>query len=83
MCKHQIGLSWSDTGKGLLTLEYKILVETVNSCDTGTQLMTYSSLTLPPRVLSVINGHVGLKGILQNTPIVSSEIVSLWISTLI
>ena len=29
MCKHQIGLSWSDTRKGLLTLE-----NTVNICET-------------------------------------------------
>ena len=61
MCKHQIGLTWSDTGKGLLTLENKVLVETVNICETGPQLITYSSLTLPPRTLTVINVHVDLK----------------------
>ena len=55
-------LSWSDTGKGLLTLENKVLVETVNICKSGPQLITYSSLTLPPRTLSVINVHEDLKG---------------------
>ena len=61
MHKHQIGLSWSDTGKGLLTLEDKVLIETVNICEAGPQLMIYSSLTLP-RMLAVINAHVDLKG---------------------
>ena len=59
--KHQIGLSWSDTGKGLLTLENKLLLETMNICETGPQLMTYSSLTPPPRTLAVISIHVDLK----------------------
>ena len=58
MCKDQIGLSWSDTGKGLLTLENKVLVQTINICETGPQLMTYSSLTIPPRTLVVINVYV-------------------------
>ena len=62
MWKHQIGLSWSDNGKGLLTLEDKVLVETIDICEIGPQLMTYSSLTLPPRTSTVINVHVDLKG---------------------
>ena len=33
MQKHEIRLGWSDTGKGLLTLEDKVLVETVNVCE--------------------------------------------------
>ena len=61
MCKHQIGLHWSDTRKGHLTLENKVLVETVNICETGPHLMTYSSLTLPPMTLAVISIHVDLK----------------------
>ena len=61
MCKHQIGLSWSDAGKGLLTLENKVLVETINICETGPQLMSYSCLTLPTRILAVISIHVDLK----------------------
>ena len=39
-----------------------MLVETINVCEIGPQLMTYSSLTLPPRTLAVINAHVDLKG---------------------
>ena len=35
MKKHQIGLGWSDTGKGLLTLEDNVLVETVKVCEIG------------------------------------------------
>ena len=62
MHKHQIGLIWSGTRNGLLTLENKVLVETVHICETGPQLMTYSSLTLPPRPLAVLNVHVDLKG---------------------
>ena len=62
MPKHQIRLSWSDTRKGLLTLENKVLVDTINIFETGPQLMTYSSLTLPPKTLAVINVHVDLKG---------------------
>ena len=54
MPKHQIGLTWSDTTKGLLTLENKVLVETVNICEIDPQYMTYSSLTLLPRMLAVI-----------------------------
>ena len=61
MQKHQIRLSWLDTTKGLLTLEDKVLVETIDICEIGPQLMTYSSLTLPPRTLAVINVHVDLK----------------------
>ena len=61
MQKYKIILSWSDSGKGLLTLENKALVETVNICETGPQLMTYSSLTLPPRMLAVRNIHADLK----------------------
>ena len=53
-------LSWSDTGKGLLTLRNKVLVETVSICETEHQLMTYSSLTLPPRTLAVISIHADL-----------------------
>ena len=60
--KHQIGLCCSDTRKGFLTLENKVLIETVNICETGPQLMTYSSLNLPPRTLAVINVYAGLKG---------------------
>ena len=62
MHKHQIGLSWSDTGKGLLTLENRVLIETFNICETGPQLMIYSSLILLHRMLTVINAHVDLKG---------------------
>ena len=61
MHKHQIWLSWSNTGKGLLTLENKLLAETISICETGHQLMTYSRLPLLPRILAVINNHVGLK----------------------
>ena len=39
-----------------------MFVETVNICEIGPQLVTYSSLTLPPRMLAVINVHVDLKG---------------------
>ena len=49
MGKHQIVLGWSDTRKGLLTLEDKVLVETVDVCEIGHQLMACSSLTLPHR----------------------------------
>ena len=38
-----------------------MLVETVNIYETCPQLMTYSSLTLLPRTLAVINFHVDLK----------------------
>ena len=41
MQKHQIGLIWSVTRKGLLTLEDKMLVETINICDIGPQQMTF------------------------------------------
>ena len=68
MQKHQIGLSWSDMEKGLLTLEDKVLVETIDICEIGPQLIAYSSLTLPPRMLVVNNVHVDLKEILQNIP---------------
>ena len=61
MWKHQIGLRWLDTGKGLFTLEDKVL-QTVDICETGPQLLTYSSLNLPPRMLAVINVYVDLKG---------------------
>ena len=57
-----MGLTWSDTGKGLLTLQNKVLVEAVDIYEAGPQPMTYSSLTLPPRTLAVINVHVDLKG---------------------
>ena len=60
MHKHYIGFSWSDTGKGLLTLENKVLVETINICETSAQLMSYSSFTPPARML-VISVHVDLK----------------------
>ena len=62
MQKHQIKLGWSDTRKGVFTLEDKMLVETINVCEIGPQLMTCSSLILPPRTLAVINVHVDLKG---------------------
>ena len=61
MGKHHIGLSWSDTRKGHLTLKDKVLVGTVNICETGPQLMTHSNLTLPPRGLAVLGVHVDLK----------------------
>ena len=61
MCKHHIGLSWSDTRKGLLTLEDKVLVETVNIYETGPQLMIYSSLILSPMTLAIVSLHVDLK----------------------
>ena len=35
MYKHQIGLSWSDIRKGLLNLEDKMLVETIDICEIG------------------------------------------------
>ena len=75
MQKHQMGLVWLDTGKGLLTLEDKVLVETVNVCEIGPQLMTYSSLALPPRTLSVINVHVDLKGNSTDTHMKSNQTV--------
>ena len=62
MCKHQIKLSWSDTRKGLLTLENKVLIETINIYEKGPQLMTSSSLTLPPMTLAVIDVYIDLKG---------------------
>ena len=62
MQRYQIRLSWSDTGKGLLTLEDKILVETVGICDIGPQLVIYPSPTLAPRMLTTINIHVDFKG---------------------
>ena len=61
MHKHQIALTWSNTGKGLLTLKNKLLVETLDICKMGPQLMTCSNLPLPPRTLAVINVHVDLK----------------------
>ena len=61
MQKYQIGLGWSDSRKGLLTLEGKVLVEPINVCEIELQLITYSSLTLPPRTLAVINVHLDLK----------------------
>ena len=61
MHKHQTRLSWSNARKRLLTLENKVLAEAVNICETGPQLMTYSSLPLPSRMLAVINIHVDLK----------------------
>ena len=39
-----------------------MLVETVDICEIHHQLMTYSSLISPPRMLAVINVHVDLKG---------------------
>ena len=62
MHKYQIGLSLSDIRKRPLTLDNKVLEETINICETGPQLMTYSSLTPPPRMLAVINIHEDLKG---------------------
>ena len=59
--KHQIRLNWSDTGKGLLTTEVKMLVETINICEVEPQRMIYSSLTLSPSTLAVINVTVELK----------------------
>ena len=41
-------LDWSDTGKGIFTYENKMLIETVDICETGPQVLAYSSLTLPP-----------------------------------
>ena len=35
-----------------------MLVETVNICETGSQLMTFSSLILPPMTLAVVSVHV-------------------------
>ena len=61
MHKHQIGVTWSDIGKGLLTLKNKVLEETLDVCEMGPQLMTCSNLTLLPRTLAVINVHVDLK----------------------
>ena len=61
MHKHEIRLSWLDTRKGFLSLEDKVLVVTVDICETGPQLMTYSSLRLPARKLAVINIHADLK----------------------
>ena len=43
MQKYQTGLSWLDTRKGLLTLEDKVLVESVDICEIGPKHMTYSS----------------------------------------
>ena len=48
MCKHQIGLTWSVIGKRLLSLENKVLVETLDTCEMGPQLITCSNLPLPP-----------------------------------
>ena len=62
MWRHQVGLSWLDTRKGLLTLEDKMLVETINVCEIGHQLMDHSSVTLPPRMFAVIDVCVDLKG---------------------
>ena len=62
MQKHQIWLGWLDTRKGLLTLEDNVLVETLDIREIGSQLVTYSSLTLSARMLAVINVHVDLKG---------------------
>ena len=62
MQKHQIGLGWLDTRKGLLTLGDIVLIETKDVCEIGPQLRTYSCLTLPPRMLAVINVLVDLKG---------------------
>ena len=62
MQKHQAWLGWSDTGKGLLTVEDKVFVETIHFCEIGPQLVTDSSQTFPPRTLEVINVHVDLKG---------------------
>ena len=42
MQKYQIGLGCSDIRKGLLTIEDKMLVETINVFEIGSQLMTYS-----------------------------------------
>ena len=39
-----------------------MLVETIDICEIGPQLMTNSSLTLPPRTLAVIHVHIDLKG---------------------
>ena len=60
MHKHQFGLTWSDIGKGLLTLN-KVLVDTLDICKMGPQLMTCSNLTLLPRTLTVINVHAYVK----------------------
>ena len=38
-----------------------MLTETINICETGPQLMTYSSLILPLRMLAVVSVHVELK----------------------
>ena len=61
MHKHQISLSWSDTRKGFFTLENKVLVETVNICETGHPLVAYSSLALPCRMYAIINVQEDLK----------------------
>ena len=51
-----------DTGKGFLALEDNVLVETIDVCEIRPQLVTYSSLTLCPRTVAVMNIHVDLKG---------------------
>ena len=82
MHKHHIGLSWSDTGKGLIALEDKALVETVNICETGPQLMPYSSLILSPRMWVIVSVQVDLK---ENSTEHTYEVkpkVSLWINIL-
>ena len=61
MCKHQIWLTCSDIGKGLLTLKNNVLVEILHICEMGPQLMICCNLTLPPRTLAKINVHVDLK----------------------
>ena len=61
MCKHQIRLTLPDIGQGLLTLENKVLVETLDICEMGPQLMTCSNLTLLSRTLAVVNVYVELK----------------------
>ena len=58
MCKHQIGLNWSDNGKWILTLKHKVLVETLHICEMCHQVMTYCNLNLLPRTLAVINIHM-------------------------
>ena len=61
-----------------------MLVETVDVCEIGLQPMSYSSLTLPPRTLEVLNVHVYLRGnSTEHTYVKSNQTVSLWINTLI
>ena len=61
MCKHHIGLSWSETRKRLLTLENKVLADAINICEMGSQLMTCSNIILPPRMLAIVSFYMDLK----------------------